>query len=405
MARHDPAPRQHRGAGRGHHDASPRVGGLGPRRELHRPPDRLPAVQAPVPRRPDSRGEPQGRRNAPTAVPRPAHRGAQVQPDVHHAHGPGRGRGRADLPQARDRAGHLRELQERAADRPGEGALRHRPGRQGVPQRDHHEELHLPHVRVRADGDAVLRAPLRGHEVVRALEGEALPVLPRPRHQEVEAALPPARSRRAGPLRQGRLRHPVRVPVRLEGAGGHPQPHRLRPEAPHRVLGQGPLLPRRGVEGALHPLHHRDLRGPDPHGARGALRRLRRGRGGGREARGAALPPPDRPDHGGRLPAGEEGRPGRAGAQARRRAVRGVPHVLRRGRGHRPPVPPAGRGRDAVLRHRGLPVQGGPDRHRAVPRQHAAGAGEDGRGGRHAAARRSRTTGGSGSRPWAYSTP
>ncbi len=180
VAADDPAQRQHRGPRRGHHDASAGLGGIGSRGELHRSPDRLQAVQASLPRRPDPGGEPEGEE-----VPRlrrgPAHRGAQVQPHVHHAHGPGGGRGRPDLPAARDGAGHLRELQERPADRPGEGALRHRPGGQGVPQRDHHQELHLPHLRVRADGDAVLRAPLGRHEVVRALEGEAVPVLPRPR--------------------------------------------------------------------------------------------------------------------------------------------------------------------------------------------------------------------------------
>ena len=38
-----------------------------------------------------------------------------------------------------------------------EAALRHRPDRQVVPQRDYAGELHLPHARVRADGDGVLR--------------------------------------------------------------------------------------------------------------------------------------------------------------------------------------------------------------------------------------------------------
>ena len=37
---------------------------------------------------------------------------------------------------------------------PQEAAVRHRPGRQELPQRDHAAELHLPHARVRADGDA-----------------------------------------------------------------------------------------------------------------------------------------------------------------------------------------------------------------------------------------------------------
>ena len=99
----------------------------------------------------------------------------------------------------------------------------------------------------------------------------APPVLPGPRNSQEQAALPPARPGRAGPLRQARLRHPVRVPVRLEGAGRHPQQDRLRPEAAHRVLGQGPHVPRRGEPRALHPVHHRDIRRAHAHGAGGPL--------------------------------------------------------------------------------------------------------------------------------------
>ena len=45
--------------------------------------------------------------------------------------------------------------------RRGEAALRHRPDRQVLPQRDHARELRVPHPRVRADGDGVLRAARR----------------------------------------------------------------------------------------------------------------------------------------------------------------------------------------------------------------------------------------------------
>ena len=44
---------------------------------------------------------------------------------------------------------------------PQEAAVRHRADRQVVPQRDHARQLHLPHARVRADGDGVLRAARR----------------------------------------------------------------------------------------------------------------------------------------------------------------------------------------------------------------------------------------------------
>ena len=43
-----------------------------------------------------------------------------------------------------------------------EAAVRDRADRQVVPQRDHARQLHLPHARVRADGDGVLRAARRG---------------------------------------------------------------------------------------------------------------------------------------------------------------------------------------------------------------------------------------------------
>ena len=58
-----------------------------------------------------------------------------------------------------------------------QGALRHRPDRQELPQRDHAAELHLPLARVRADGDRVLLPPERVAQVVR--------VLARPPHQVV----------------------------------------------------------------------------------------------------------------------------------------------------------------------------------------------------------------------------
>ena len=79
------------------------------------------------------------------------------------------GRGLDRLPAPGDRAGHLPGLQDDAAVRAPQAAVRHRPGRQVVPQRDHARQLHLPHARVRADGDGVLRAARRGRAVARAL--------------------------------------------------------------------------------------------------------------------------------------------------------------------------------------------------------------------------------------------
>ena len=93
-----------------------------------------------------------------------AHRAARVQPHVRDRDRPGPGRRAARLPAARDRAGHLPGLQDRADLRPPQAAVRHRPGRQVVSQRDHARQLHLPHAGVRADGDGVLRAARAGRQ-------------------------------------------------------------------------------------------------------------------------------------------------------------------------------------------------------------------------------------------------
>ena len=119
-------------------------------------------------------------------------RAAQLQPDVRDARRPGRRRGLGGLPPPRDRAGHLHQLQERARLRPQEAAVRHRPGRQVLPQRDHAGQLHLPHPRVRADGDGVLR-PARRRRSAGTTSGS------RPRalvHRPRPPPRPPARSAR-----------------------------------------------------------------------------------------------------------------------------------------------------------------------------------------------------------------
>ena len=97
-------------------------------------------------------------------------RGARLQPDVRDDGRAGQGDRLGDLPAPGDRAGHLRQLQDRAPVRAPQAAVRDRAGRQVVPQRDHARQLHLPHARVRADGDGVLRAARRGAGVVRVLD-------------------------------------------------------------------------------------------------------------------------------------------------------------------------------------------------------------------------------------------
>ena len=115
-----------------------------------------------------------------------------------------------------------------------EAAVRHRPGRQGVPQRDHAAELDLPHPRVRADGDAVLRAAGRRPALVRVLVQRAPRLVRAPRHPPRPAAPAPARRRRAVALLGRHVRRRVPLPVGLRRARGHRPAHRLRPQAAQR---------------------------------------------------------------------------------------------------------------------------------------------------------------------------
>ncbi len=143
-----------------------------------------------------------------------------------------RGRVRSALPAPRDGPGHLHQLQQRHAGLAQEAAVRHRPDRQELPQRDHARQLHLPHARVRADGDGVLRQAGRGRRVAPVLARRAHPLVRRPRHQPRQPASLRARAREAVALLEAHRRH--RVPLQLRGLGvgrarGHRQPHRLRP--------------------------------------------------------------------------------------------------------------------------------------------------------------------------------
>ena len=174
-----------------------------------------------------------------------------------------RGRVGAALPAPRDRAGHLPQLRQHRHQRADEAAVRHRPDGQVVPQRDHARQLHLPHPRVRADGDGVLRQARRGRGVAPVLDRRAHPLVHRPRHQPRQPAALRAPAGEAQPLRQADRRH--RVPLRLlrarvRGARGHRQPHRLRPHAALEGLRPGPLLLRPGQRRALRPLRRSSRR-------------------------------------------------------------------------------------------------------------------------------------------------
>ena len=123
------------------------------------------------------------------------------------------------------------DFADRSADVPQEDPVRDRAARQVVPQRDHSWELRLPHARVRADGDGVLRQAGHRRRVARLLAQGADELVHRPRDDRRASALARARGRRALALCEAHVRHRVRLPRDgLVRARGHREPHRLRPE-------------------------------------------------------------------------------------------------------------------------------------------------------------------------------
>ena len=136
---------------------------------LLRPDGRLPHLQAPLPRRPH-------RARAPAASKPSKHPGEHAECDLTEPRHfnlmfetyVGALRDDASVAYLRpgDGPGHLRQLQERHLVAARQAAVRDRADRQELPQRDHARQLPLPHARVRADGDGVLRAAGRRRGVV-----------------------------------------------------------------------------------------------------------------------------------------------------------------------------------------------------------------------------------------------
>ena len=243
-------------------------------------------------------------------------RAARVQPDVPDEHRAGPGRGLDRLPAPGDRAGHLPRLQDDAAVRAQEAAVRHRADRQVLPQRDHARQLHLPHARVRADGDGVLRPARRGAAVVRVLVPGA-PGLVRRGSASTASACACARTTR----RSSRTTRPAPATsstcTRSAGPSSRASPTAATSTSPSTRSSRGEKLewkdPQTG-EGYL-PHVIEPAAGARPHDARAAVRGLRRGRDRRREAHRAAPAPVDGADQGRRAAAAAQGRPPREGAR------------------------------------------------------------------------------------------
>ena len=145
-----------------------------------------------------------------------------------------------------------------------------------------------------------------------------------------------------------------------------------------RALGHRPELPGPGDRRALDAVRHRARGRPHPGDAGLPARRVRRGRGAQhqgrrRQAGRAAVRPAAGAGQGRGAAAVPARRPVAGGQGAGRRAAGELERRLRRRRCDRPPLPPPGRDRYAVLRHRRL-------RHARGPRGDRARAGLDGAG-------------------------
>ena len=213
------------------------LGGVGPRRGLHRPARRLPHLQAALPRR-QARGlavRPQAVEAARRDAGLRPDRGAPVQPDVRDDRRPGRrrrARGRSSGRRRRrassstsrtsssSRGGSRRSGSRRSASRSG---TRSRPGTSS--------SASASSSRWRWSSSSRLRRPSSGTATgsTRGSTGTLKYGLRRSRLRVREHGAGGALA-----LLPGDERHRVRVPDRLVGARGRREPRRLRPDAPQR---------------------------------------------------------------------------------------------------------------------------------------------------------------------------
>ena len=304
-----------------------------------------------------------------------SHRRARVQPDVRDLDRAGEGRRLDRLPAPRDRAGHLPRLQDHARVRAQEAAVRHRPDRQVVPQRDHAratsssgrssssrwrwssscrpaeaehwyqhwmEQRMAWYVSIGVDPD---KLRLRAHDADELSHYSSAT-------SDIEYLYPIGWSELEGIANRGDFdltQHAEHSGQKLEyvdtASGERYVPHVIEPAA-----------------------------GLGSHRAHAPLRRLRRGRDRWRAAHRAAADAEDGADQGRGAAAREQG--GAAGARARdlRGAARADARRVRHGRLDRQALSPPGRDRHALGRDRGPSDDGRRDRDAARPRHARAGA-------------------------------
>ena len=247
------------------------------------------------------------------------HRAADVQRPDEDLPRPGRERGGPALPAARDRAGHLRQLQQRRRPRRARS-------RRSASRRSARASATRSRRATSSSGPASSsrwrwsssssRAPTRSGTSTGCSERWNWYVdlgLTRG-----EPALLRAPEGEAVALLEAHRRHRVPLPVRRHRvlrARGHRQPHRLRPDHALQALRRRPVLLRPGEERALGAVRHRAGGRPDPRGAGVPARGVRRGRGAQHQGRRGQA-------HGDALrPAAGAGQGGGAAAVAQRGAL------------------------------------------------------------------------------------
>ena len=206
-------------------------------------------------------------------------RGAAVQPHVQDARRSGRGDGHRRLPSARDRAGHLHQLQERrcssrAASR--RSASRRSASRSATRSR-----------RATSSSACASSSRWRWSSSCRRTAADAVvPLLGRRRGStgtldlgaaREPSAHPRARRRRALALLERDERHRVPLPDRLVRARGRREPRRLRPDAAHRALRDEARVRRPRHRRAVRPARDRAGARARPAIAGVHRRRVRRG--------------------------------------------------------------------------------------------------------------------------------
>ena len=229
--------------------AAPDLGGLGPRRDVHRPADRVPVLPQALPRRPPAGGRTPRRRASTTptrstsptlACPNCGTRGAWTEPRQFSGLlktylGVDRGRVRPALPAPRDRAGHLPQLRQRGDQQ------RARSRRSASPRSARASATRSrPATSSSAPASSSRWRWSSSSSPARTRSGTSTGSTSAPAGTSTSASTrttcgtTSTRRRSCQPLLQAHRRH--RVPLQLRRlrvgrARGHRQPHRLRPDA------------------------------------------------------------------------------------------------------------------------------------------------------------------------------